>query len=50
MAPAQRQTERPGIDESICVKGGIINQWGNSSVNSTWIPILKSNPKRVRLS
>lgn len=22
--------------------GGIINQWGNSSVNSNWIPIHKS--------
>lgn len=41
------ETERPGVNEYIYGKvvhdtSGIVNQWGNSSVNSNWIPVHKS--------
>lgn len=37
------ETERPGVDESLPVwEVGIVNQWGNASVNSNWISTHKS--------
>lgn len=44
---SNKDRQSPGVDEYIHRKvvydtGGIINQWGNSSVNSNWIPTHKS--------